>query len=49
MKISPITISLSLAALLSGCGTIKGAGQDIEGFGEKVQDVATDTEREIKD
>ncbi|SEL57550.1 entericidin A/B family lipoprotein [Halomonas daqiaonensis] len=38
---SLILISLFTLSLLSGCNTIRGAGQDIEQGGEAVQDATT--------
>ena len=37
------------AAGLTGCNTIRGAGEDVEATGEAVQEVAEDTEKEIKE
>ena len=39
--ISLILVSLFTLSLLSGCNTIRGAGQDIEQGGEAVQDAAS--------
>jgi len=39
--ISLILVSLFTLSLLSGCNTIRGAGQDIEEGGEAVQDAAS--------
>ena len=49
MKLSTITVTFALLALLGGCSTVKGAGQDIEGLGEKIQEVSDDTKKEIQD
>lgn len=38
--ISLILVSLFALSLLSGCNTIRGAGQDIEEGGEAVQDAS---------
>jgi len=38
--ISLILVSLFTLSLLSGCNTIRGAGQDIEEGGEAVQEAA---------
>lgn len=41
-------LSLGLVfAGLTGCNTIAGAGKDVERGGEKVQDVAKDTQRKM--
>lgn len=34
-------------ALLSGCNTIRGMGQDIESGGEAIEDTATDTQQSM--
>ena len=36
----PIAILLAAAFLLAGCNTVKGAGQDIQRAGEKIEDAA---------
>ncbi|MEQ6916491.1 entericidin A/B family lipoprotein [Halomonas aquatica] len=36
-----VLVALFTLSLLSGCNTIRGAGQDIERGGEVVQDAAT--------
>lgn len=35
-------LALLAAPLLTGCNTVEGAGRDIEGAGEAVQDAAQD-------
>ncbi|MDZ7851920.1 MAG: entericidin A/B family lipoprotein [Halomonas sp.] len=39
--ISLILVSLFTLSLLSGCNTIRGAGEDIERGGEAVQDASS--------
>ncbi len=34
-----LTLGLSLVALLVGCNTVRGMGQDIQKAGEKIEDV----------
>jgi predicted small secreted protein len=40
MKTITTTVLLSLAFLLAGCNTIKGAGQDIQRAGGAIEDAA---------
>jgi predicted small secreted protein len=40
MKTIATIAALSFAFLLAGCNTIKGAGQDIQKAGEKIEDAA---------
>lgn len=40
MKILTILIASSLVLVLSACNTVKGAGQDIQKVGEKIEDAA---------
>ncbi|MDP2368306.1 entericidin A/B family lipoprotein [Rhodoferax sp.] len=40
MKTLTAVIASSLILLLSGCNTVKGAGQDIQKVGEKIEDAA---------
>lgn len=44
-----IWIASALTALfaLAGCNTIKGAGQDIEAGGEKVQEAAEEVKKDM--
>lgn len=44
-----IWIATALTALfaLTGCNTIKGAGQDIEAGGEKVQEAAEEVKKDM--
>ncbi|MDR9438050.1 MAG: entericidin A/B family lipoprotein [Halomonas sp.] len=39
--LSLILVSLFTLSLLSGCNTIRGAGEDVERGGEAVQDAAS--------
>jgi len=41
MKTIATVIALSFAFLLAGCNTIKGAGQDIQKAGEKIEGAAS--------
>jgi predicted small secreted protein len=41
MKRTFLPILLIFAALVSGCNTMRGAGQDIERGGQKIQEGAT--------
>ena len=40
MKTLAAVIASSLILFLSGCNTVKGAGQDIQKVGEKIEDAA---------
>jgi predicted small secreted protein len=40
MKTIATLVALSFALVLAGCNTIKGAGQDIQKAGEKIEDAA---------
>ena len=40
MKKLTLTLALSLVAMLVGCNTVKGMGQDIQKAGEKIEDAA---------
>ena len=40
---------LLLSAVLSGCNTTRGIGQDLESAGEKIEELAEDAEDEIDD
>jgi len=40
MKTITTIVALSFACLLAGCNTVKGAGQDIQRAGEKIEDAA---------
>ena len=40
MKTLAAVIASSLILVLSGCNTVKGAGQDIQKVGEKIEDAA---------
>lgn len=44
---SLIAVILSGVLALAGCNTIKGAGQDIEAGGEKVQEAAQDAKEKM--
>ncbi|MCZ4305168.1 entericidin A/B family lipoprotein [Zoogloeaceae bacterium G21618-S1] len=44
---SAIAILLFGMLALTGCNTIKGAGQDIEAGGEKVQETAQDVKNKM--
>lgn len=39
---------MSLMSGLTGCNTMRGAGEDVEATGEGVQDAAEDTEEELE-
>ena len=41
MKIISTIVALSFACLLAGCNTVRGAGQDIQKAGEKIEDAAS--------
>jgi predicted small secreted protein len=41
MKSIATVIALSFAFLLAGCNTVKGAGQDIQKAGEKIEGAAS--------
>jgi len=41
MKTIATVIALSFAFLLAGCNTVKGAGQDIQKAGEKIEGAAS--------
>jgi predicted small secreted protein len=38
MSLKKIAALLALAALLAGCNTVKGFGQDLQKVGEKLED-----------
>lgn len=38
-----ILVSMFAAGTLTACNTVKGAGQDVQKVGEKVEDAAKDT------
>ena len=40
MKTIATIVSLSFLLALAGCNTVKGAGQDIQRAGEKIEDAA---------
>ena len=40
LKLISIVFIVGLAAILTGCATIDGAGQDIEKLGDEIQDAA---------
>ena len=40
MKTLTVLIASSLILVLSACNTVKGAGQDIQKVGEKIEDAA---------
>ena len=40
MKTIATLLALSFAFLVAGCNTVKGAGQDIQKAGEKIEDAA---------
>ncbi len=40
MKTLAVLIASTLIVVLSGCNTVKGAGQDIQKVGEKIEDAA---------
>lgn len=40
MKTLLVAIASTLIVILSGCNTVKGAGQDIQKVGEKIEDAA---------
>ncbi|MBK9573988.1 MAG: entericidin A/B family lipoprotein [Rhodoferax sp.] len=40
MKTLALLIASTLIVVLSGCNTVKGAGQDIQKVGEKIEDAA---------
>jgi predicted small secreted protein len=40
MKSIAAIVALSFAFVLAGCNTVKGAGQDIQRAGEKIEDAA---------
>lgn len=40
MKTITTAVLFSFALLLAGCNTVKGAGQDIQRAGEKIEDAA---------
>jgi predicted small secreted protein len=40
MKKLTLTLSLAALALLAGCNTVKGMGQDIQKAGEKIEGAA---------
>ena len=40
MKTLIVLIASCLFLVLSGCNTVKGAGQDIQKIGEKIEDAA---------
>ena len=41
MKTITSLIALSIACLLAGCNTVKGAGQDIQKAGNAIENAAT--------
>jgi predicted small secreted protein len=41
MKTIATVIALSFAFLLAGCNTVRGAGQDIQKAGEKIEGAAS--------
>ncbi|MEJ6024040.1 entericidin A/B family lipoprotein [Ramlibacter sp. PS4R-6] len=41
MKTITTLVALSFAFLIAGCNTVKGAGQDIQRAGEKIEDAAS--------
>ncbi len=50
MKTSIAMLLLTLFAFgLYGCNTTRGLGQDIEATGEKIEEVAENTEEELED
>ena len=45
-----VTFSLVLLmAAIAGCNTTRGMGQDIEAAGQKIEDLADDTQDELND
>ena len=38
MKPLLVTVCVALAALLAGCNTVKGMGQDLQKAGQKIED-----------
>ena len=38
MSIKKVAVLAALAALLAGCNTVKGVGQDLQKAGEKIED-----------
>jgi predicted small secreted protein len=38
MKALLVTVCVALFALLSGCNTVKGMGQDLQKAGQKIED-----------
>ncbi len=43
-----LAAAIGIAGGISACNTIEGAGKDVEGAGEAVQDASKDVKKEIK-
>lgn len=43
----PWTLALIMALTLTGCNTMRGFGRDVERGGERVQDAATNVQKQM--
>ena len=49
LRISLIAVLLSSGLAITGCNTVEGAGEDLQGAGHAIEDTAQDTKKKLKE